>query len=231
MTHPTLTDLVHRHMGRPGVAMGGGLSLPSQIPQCPADAVWISANDHGAKLREVDYIAVIDRIEHRVRPFGKPLISIREWADYRVLENPAPNSGVLAAMILWVFGCAPIIAVGMDCYDQGTYWHDPGAVSTGRQKPVAEHLGVWRRFAATYPGMYRTIGNGPLSRVFPAYDSAEPVQPGHGAEEIRQRIQGRVVRFTQTCTIRRRRYQPGDEAELLARHAEDAVKHRRARYA
>lgn len=231
MKHPTLTDLVHCHVGRPGVVLGGGPSMPAQIERCPQDAVWISANDHGAKFREVDYLCAIDRgMEKPVRRFGKPVLSIREWADYRILENPAPSSGILGAFSLWAMGCAPIVLLGMDCYQAGTYAEDPEAFSTGRQHPLHEHLGRWRRFLATYPGMFRTMGETALAEVVPEYHPGEAVPPPLPADEIRRRIAGPRIRFLQTCTLRRKRFQPGDEAEVRLKDAMKAVTDRQARY-
>lgn len=170
-----LCELALKHAGRPIVVMGGGESLPEHLARCPKDAVYISANQHGAMLRKVDYILALDSIEDIVRPFDVPIIGKRPWCDIRI-ENwkNIGNSGMEAARAAWVLGGHPIILAGMDCYTAGTYHHNPGAELKGTaMNPLQDHLRHWQGIRDLLPGAtIRTCG-GPTTAIFPEWDPAE----------------------------------------------------------
>lgn len=124
-----LSDLIMKHEGKRICVMGGGPTLERDLENVKAD-VWISVNDHGAKLREVDYIVCMDNIhtKHRVemrhylRKFSKaPVISPWHWGQYQVLSWPGYpclyNSGIIAAWVGYLMGAHPLILAGFDCYN------------------------------------------------------------------------------------------------------------------
>jgi hypothetical protein len=161
--------LAGRHRGRVAVVIGGAPSRLTEIAQCPEDAVYLSAKDHGCKQRRCDYIASLENVEARLRPYGVPIISRRPWADIRVDEKRLPNSAALGAWWLWTQGCVPIIIIGVECYQGGTYADNPKAKSAGRTRPLAWHLEIWSRLKTVAPGGdFRTVG-GPLLALFPRW--------------------------------------------------------------
>ena len=216
----TVRELVHTHVGRPAVVMGGAPSLPDEIEQCPKDALYLSANEHGVKLiaerfpdRRCSYIVALDKILDRLDRWGVPIVSRHAWADYVILRFRLPdggqNSGMAAAWLARLMGCAPIIVIGVGCYSNGqAYWHAPKAQTNGFVTPPKEHIARWMMFKRMYPAMYRTIGDGPLSwAVFDAqFDPNEKPEP----ELIGMRCE---VRLDKT-TIRHRAVKKGEVLEL-----------------
>jgi hypothetical protein len=164
-----LNELAGHHRGRIAVVIGGAPSRLTEIAQCPEDAVFLSANDHGCKQRRCDYIASLENFEALFRPYGVPIISRRPWADFVVQEKRLPNSAALGAWAAWVMGCAPIIIIGVECYQGGTYADDSTAKSAGRDRPLAWHLEIWSRLKTVAPGGdFCTVG-GPLLTIFPRW--------------------------------------------------------------
>ena len=226
-----ITGHIHRHAGRPAVALGGGASLPlAFMPwfnSLPANAILIDANDHGSRLartgliRQPDYIACVDRIEGRVRQWGVPIVSGRNFADIRLPDLMSFQAGMTAAYAAWVFGCAPIILAGMDCYHGGVYWHDQiPEGSTGARQSVKEHLDRWRKILPVCPGaMIRSL-NYPMSELFPLYDPDEPVTllP---ADEMYDRLR---TQFKRVRLLRAwKGFQVGHELELPEREAANFI--------
>lgn len=214
----TVRELIHIHAGRPAVVLGGGMSLPVELPSCPSrdEAIYLSANDHGARLVEVDYIVAHDNIDDRIRPFGKPLISRYLWADYRYLRWPAPSTGVITAWIARLMGCAPIYIVGMDCFSgKGTYYDKPDEKSAGFLVSVDVHVERWRKMMTDFPAEYRPVG-GPVAEGYARWGCHVPgVVP---RERIDQDIAGSWVRFKQPVTLKQQRTFRADERVELAPH-------------
>jgi hypothetical protein len=223
----SVRDLVHAHVGRPAVCLGGGLSLPAQLEQCPprGEAVYISANDHGARLTPCDYIVAHDKIEDRVRPFGLPLISRQLWADYRVLDWPAANSGIIAAWAARLMGCAPIYIVGMDCFAPGvqTYHDKDDPKSGGYAMPQSWHVSRWFKYFGGYHGPYRTFGT-LADVVLPQQRTAGPI----AREQIVSELRGVWVLLLQPQPIKDFEY-PAGPIELPPREAQRMLKQNRAR--
>lgn len=233
-----LADLIHAHAGRPAFVMGGGDSLPKDLERAPRDCVYISANQHGCFLRTCDYIVAIDSwfkkdfktpqgTTMRMRDFGVPVISVRrEDADIRMFEKPTSNSGVSAAWVAWVMGCAPILIGGMDCYTGGTYFHDPKAQSSGRSVHLTQHLGRWAKLPQVAPdGMFRVM-SGPLVGLFPAYDPAEAVRSPARPSAIKG-TRGTVVRLNKRILLGHAQVGPGEyelsDGELRRAYLEKAI--------
>lgn len=230
------SSLVHAHVGRVGVAMGGGLSLPEQVNRAPSGSVLISANEHGAKLGVgIDYIVGVDRHvldEKHLRAFGVPLIAPHNWADYRIAKQHHPSAGITTAWALWVMGCAPILLAGMDLYRGGTYWHKPDARSTGNTVKLGRHIDRWLALKNACGGVlspFRAMG-GPLLDFFPRYDPSERVTPSHVVAAAKSATGVRVAVERRYATRNADGFEPGDEPELAPEHAERLVRGGYARY-
>lgn len=237
----TVRGLVHRHVGRPAVIMGGGESLPAAIAHCPAQAVYISVNDHGVRLlkdrpalgRQCAYVVACDKIEDRARgdvgrdptdrakrradgqPWGMPVISRYMWADYRLLFMPAPSSGMAAAWLARLLGCSPIILTGMDLYAAGTYYDDKQAKSSGRTITEKQHFARWCTMIQTYPAQYRVIGCSPLlQKRVGLYSSTEPADAPIDDQKLLNELRSVWLKVTRDVLIGQRSFPPGEILEL-----------------
>jgi hypothetical protein len=245
--YQTLRPLIHAHVGRTAVVMGGGPTLAEAMKIAPADALYISVNDHGLRFfkrrgdpRRCSYVVACDKIEKRARfdcrdpgddgqPWGLPVISRHMFADYRLLHLPAPNSGMSGAYFARLLGCAPVIITGMDCYTGGTYHDDPKAGSTGRNIRPADHRSRWTKLGVQYPGMYRTIGCDPvLARHFGTYNPEEkPEAPAPLAQLVQELRRFRCV-LKAEATICQRPFKSGQVLDLMQREVEQLMKEKRA---
>jgi hypothetical protein len=241
--YQTLRPLIHRHVGRIAVVMGGGPSMVQAIPHSPLDAVYISVNDHGLRYfkhsapgdpRRCSYVVACDKVEHRARSdigkkgdgqaWGLPVISRHMWADYRLLCMPAPSSGMTAAYVARLLGCAPIIITGMDLYDGPTYHDDAKAFSTGKHLKPSEHLARWRKMWLKYPGMYRTLGchkllQGELGR----YDQNEKTPAPVPVDQLIVELQAVRCQIRKPAVVCQREFPPC-EIELMDREVKDLQK-------
>lgn len=238
-------ELIHAHRGRAAVIMGGGISMPVGLDQAPADALYISINDHGVRRfkrepkryagRVISYVVACDDIEKRARfdvgkggdgsPWNIPVISRHMWADWRVLFMAGPSSGKVGAWFARLLGCSPIILTGIDLYIGGTYHDDPKAESTGKLLTDLQHLQNWNKMVKQFPAMYRTIGCHPkLTKALGRYDPAEPVQACASAEIIESGMGGRWATLTRDCEVSGRPFKAGAyefqvaEVENIARN-------------
>lgn len=212
-----LAELVLRHVGRPAVILGGGMSLPEQIKVAPPNAIYVAANEHACVMKlPCDYIVAVDNIEDKLRAFGKPIISSRQWADYRMFKQPVTNSGCCAAFCAWAMGCAPIILVGMDCYKGGTYCHDPKAKSSGVVTPLANHIGRWQKLRGIIPLAAIRSAGGPTLNVFPLYNASENSFTIPSEQEVLRQVRGVVVDVVKKIDFKPHTYLPGERVELSA---------------
>lgn len=131
MTQPTTRsfgDLVMAHKGARICVMGGGSTLASDLEGVKAD-IWISVNEHGAKLREVDYVVAMDNTHTKLKvPMNKhlrqyttaPIIGPWHWCDYQLMKWPLQPkfmiSGVVASWVASLMGAHPVIMAGFECY-------------------------------------------------------------------------------------------------------------------
>lgn len=223
----TVRELIHRHRRQPAIVIGGGPSAPSGLKLCPDDAVAISANDHGFKLRRCDYITALDRIEKRLRPHGVPVISRHLFADYRAHTYPQPSSGILGAWLARLMGCTPIYIVGMDCFSGETYFHDPTAKSSGFSEPPRNHIARWRDFLHKYPAAYAAF-DGPLRDQCASIDREYPP----GRDRLEREIAGVTIRFHREAMFRAhgfdRPFAAGDVIEVSAAEAQKLINERKA---
>jgi hypothetical protein len=162
-------ELVMRHKGARICVMGGGPNLASDIEKVQAD-IWISCNDHGARLRPVDYVVAMDNIhtglqvpmEGHIRPHTKaPIIGPWHWCDYGLATYPlSPRlllSGVIAQWVAYLMGAHPLILAGFDCYG-------------GTQRSIDQH----RSYVPHVRCAVRVV-SGPLVGTWPKYSADEPL--------------------------------------------------------
>jgi hypothetical protein len=139
-----------------------------------------SANGHAQKLNvRADYIVCKDhthtetreRMEPLLRPLGVPIIARHYWADYRLPFWPIQgNSGMMALGVAALAGCAPIFPIGFDCYQNGTYFHDPGAKNVSRGLRDSLWRSRYQRLQAKLlTADIRLLERSPLSVAFPQH--------------------------------------------------------------
>lgn len=180
-----VTDLYGMQLGRPAIIVGGGPSAPEQLEQIRGNASFlvISANGHAAKLGlQADYVFCKDHVhtetkqlmEPCVRPLGAPIVSHLYWAEYRTPKWPVQgNSGMQAIALAAMLGCAPIIPIGFDCYQEGTYFHDPKAKNVSAGKKPGYWQNRYGRLKLRLEGAaIRSVG-GPLTATFEPYNRHE----------------------------------------------------------
>jgi hypothetical protein len=246
-------DLVLAHPGRAAVIMGGGPSLATHLEQAPADALYLSVNDHGLRLlkdrpalsRRCSYVVCADRIEERVRrdigmrdlpppardgaPWDVPVISRHPWGDWRLTYMPGPSSSMAAAWCARLMGCAPIILMGMDLWEGATYHDAPKARSSGRAATPVQHLQRWCTLLAVFPAQYRALGCSPLFREKCAhYDPRETPEPVVDRELLLRDLRSRTVRTLSDCVIAHRPFNAGEVLELTAKEADPLVRDHKA---
>jgi hypothetical protein len=169
-TIPSFGDLVMRHKGARICVMGGGPSLVSDLEKVEAD-IWISVNEHGAKVRPVDYVVAMDDIHTKLHvPMLKhiravtdaPIITPWFWGDYQIMKWPRQPkfvlSGVAASWVAAMMGAHPVILAGFDCYG------GHGA-TVGQHRDYVPHVHAQVR-----------VCSGPLTAFYPAY-TGEPLGP------------------------------------------------------
>jgi hypothetical protein len=160
-------ELVMKHRGARICVMGGGPTLASDIDKVDAD-IWISSNEHGAKLHKVDYVLAMDNehtvlrvpMQGHIRPHTKaPIVGPWHWCDYGLTTYPlAPRlllSGVIASWAAYLMGAHPVILAGFGCYDGS-----PRAVN--QHKDYVPHVKCAVR-----------VVSGPLLAFWPAYRKGE----------------------------------------------------------
>lgn len=186
-------ELVMAHKGARICVMGGGPTLASDVEKVKAD-VWISANEHGAKLRPVDYVLAMDNIhtvlrvpmEGHIRPHTKaPIIGPWHWCDYDLSTYPlSPKmllSGVIASWAAYLMGAHPVIMAGFDCYG-------------GMGRAVGHH----KSYVPHVKAQVRVV-SGPLLELYKQYDPAEKFAPYvapdvFGELDIKHGVRVRVIK-------------------------------------
>lgn len=165
-------ELVMKHKGARICVMGGGPNLASDIAQVEAD-VWISANQHGAALRPVDYVVAMDNLHtiHRVLMLDiirehtdAPIIGPWHWCDYGITNYPlAPRlmfTGIVAHWLAGMMGGHPVILAGYDCYG-------------GTHRTFSHH----KEYVPHMQMSHVRVVSGPLRAVWPTYAADEKFDP------------------------------------------------------
>lgn len=222
----SFAELVLKHKGERICIMGGAPSLASDIENVKAD-VWISCNEHGAKLRPVDYVVAMDRVHtvHHVpmdqwirRHTDAPIIGPWMFADYRIgkypLEPKQIVTGVVATWVAWAMGAHPVILAGFDCYKD----------KRGGQPTMHQHE-AYRQFVK---GEVR-VCSGPLLSLYPEYRSNERRKAYTVPEGLNliSSTDGDVrVRVRVPIEIRGVLFQPGQEFTINRREVRLQIKHK-----
>lgn len=236
-----LADLVHRHMGVPAIVIGGGPSAPQQFAQAlydlPNGSVRLSANQHGCLLTRCDYAVSVDGhinevrfkrqdgTEYGIHDFGVPIIGTKAWADYRIFNQVLPSSGVMAAWLAWIMGCAPIVLIGINLYEGETYFHDAKAESTGHRLTPEQHLERWAKLKLIAEGAaFRAMG-GRLLELFPRFRRAERVEFSvPDALKLRKEVSGVEIEFSRDWSASKSEsFAAGSIAELPSSEAQLAL--------
>lgn len=213
--------LVLKHRGKRIVVMGGAPSLDAEIDGLDAD-VWISANEHGAKRRPVDYVVAMDerhgslKVEMRseIRKYtDAPIIGPWPFNDYQLVTWPgAPRkglSGMVATWAAWVMGGQPVILAGFDGYG-GAKLHET------------------QRVAGDIRGVIRVMG-GPLAKFWPQYDPGERFgrYKPHSAILGLQGFNGEItIRFRKPTTFRGVFMRAGEEMRVMRAEAARLLRHK-----
>jgi hypothetical protein len=232
-------ELVLGYVGRPAFIFGGGFSGYDQLPEIESrhpNPVLISANLHGQRIASCDYIVYVDddvKLEYDTLGLKVPTITYHHCADFRLIEYPLlTNSGQYAVWVAANMGCYPIIVFGMDCYTQGTYFHDKDAFSTGNRLRLEEHLNHWRQARKKVPDSIPVrFAGGPVPPIFPAYNPEEV----YGSIDFPDRFYAQERHSGKLVTIIRKPikvegevFDVGQKVELNKRSAQDLISRRRA---
>ena len=215
-------ELVMRHKGQRICVMGGGPNLASDIERVDAD-IWVSANQHGAKLRPVDYVVAMDNLHtvHKVPMKGiireftdAPIIGPWHWCDYGITTYPlAPRllfTGVIAQWVAYLMGAHPIIMAGYDCYG-------------GTHRTRSQH----KEYAGFIKGEVR-VASGTLLGVWPEYDPEEQFKPYVVPDvfDFAEERHGVTVKVIKPVPIRGVEYPPGTVLRVPKAEVWRQIKHR-----
>jgi len=231
------TNLLGAYGGRPIAVMGGAPCLPDDVERVSScNPIWISANEHGAKLQPVDYIFAVDFMHQRearlmsdvLAPYETPVIS--RWGQYASYMIPAGlpkvegNAGLQAIYYAFLMGAWPVIVTGIELYQGGTYYHDERAASSGHDKTADFWAQRLDALASVVPETHIRVASGPLTRYWKQYDPQEHM--GEYVEHpiithMRREHQALHVRFKNRMRLpsTRRVHLKGDVAWLPIREA------------
>jgi hypothetical protein len=188
-----VADLYEKHAGVPALIVGGGPSAPAQLAMVHGklgDPIVISANGHAFKLGlEPDYVFCKDhihtetkeRMEWLLRPHGVPIVTRNYWGDYRCAGwTYTGNSGSQALALAALMGCAPIVPIGFDGYQNGTYFHDLKAKNVSQGFTEGHWRMRYSRLRQRLEGAeIRVLPGSMLAQTFPLITSGpyKPVVP------------------------------------------------------
>lgn len=193
-----IAKLYNSQAGKPILVIGGGPSVPRDLPQIPGwqDMYTISANGHAFKIEGAKpslivckdhYIKLPLRMRKKektymepiLRQYGVPIASRQHWADYRIAEWRAHggNSGMLSIAVAVCLGGWPVIVVGIDGFQGATYFHDEKVENVSQGHP----MDYWvRRLTSFRTPLARSIVravSGPVARVFGTFKPDEVYPP------------------------------------------------------
>ncbi len=160
--------------------------MADDIKNIDAD-IWISANEHGAKLRNVDYIVNMDethtvkrvRMEPYLKQFSDaPIINPWQWGDYQMFRWPLfprlMNSGVMASWVGYLMGAHPLILAGFDCYK-------------GDPRIVKMHYDYFNHVKCEV-----RVASGALTKLYPSYNHNEEFKPFKTPEILGEALDGMI---------------------------------------
>ena len=214
-------ELVMRHRGQRICVMGGGPTLATDLESVEAD-VWISVNEHGAKLRPVDYVVAMDNLHTKInvqmkdhiRPHtDAPIIGPWHWNDWQLTRWPGmpamPLSGVVATWLAYLLGGHPVIMAGFDCY---------GGRKVGQHKEMAPHVRAEVR-----------VVSGPLVGLYKQYDPLETFPPFEAPDVMKliPELDGEIkVRVRKAVSVRGHEWPVGSELVIPRHEVHLQLKHK-----
>jgi hypothetical protein len=178
-----VAELYGKHRGIPILVVGGGPSAPDELAAIGRERVKamivISANSHAWQLGlRPDYTFCKDHLhtetkqpmEVLVRAGGAPVVSMQYWADYRCARWPIQgNSGQHAIALAALMGGAPIVPIGIDCFQGETYFHTPNIPNVSLGRSSSYWKSRFTRLQGRLEGAaVRPVG-GILGGAFPLY--------------------------------------------------------------
>jgi hypothetical protein len=216
-------ELVNSHPGERICVMGGGPSLAADLEKVTAD-VWISVNDHGAKLRKVDYVVAMDNLHTQLRvPMQKhirphtdaPIIGPWHWCEYQLSTWPLTpkmfNSGVIAVWVAHLMGAHPVIMAGFDCYN-------------GHGASMSQH----KNYMPFINGDVRVV-SGPLTKFYPEYRQNERRKPFVPPEVFKNSplvLDEIKVRVRKPVDVRGKQWPVGTELIVSRYEVQGQLKHK-----
>ena len=218
-------ELILKHRGKVFCVIGGAPFDADLLKGIKAD-VFISANEHGVKVHECQYIVAMDEVHsgngrsmlnHIREHSGVPIISRQPWANYQLQTWPdAPRGSVLSGMVAvwcaWAMGAKAVIVIGMNGYDGKTgAMRDAGLIAAEVSIPV------------------RSIDGGALAGVFPEYDPKE--KWGHYKESPKiaelMKSTGEIeVEVIKPTGIRGREMQKGERIKVMRHEVARLLHHK-----
>lgn len=181
--------LAGRYAG-PILVVGGGIRAPAEWEKVRGEdfKCIISANSHGFRLPgcKPDFIWANDTIhsetkesmEALLRPYGVPILSRHWWADYRAAEwDVSGNSGMAAIAAAVILGGHPVVAIGFDCFQEGTHFWEPSAQNVNAGKPLYAFSPRVQKLAERLQGATITALSGPLLRQFMLWEPGKSYPP------------------------------------------------------
>lgn len=216
-------ELVLAHEGKRICVMGGAKCLEEDLGKINAD-IYISANEHGCKLRDVDYIVALDEkhgsgkpMEKLLRSFSSaPIISPCGYGEYKLHSWPrSPRriySGLTGAWIAYAMGAKVVFLAGFDGYS--------GSVGAKRKAKI---------FELEIRCPVREIGG--RMGVWPAFNPRERFRyTRHASLDTLSGTDGlATVRVLKVCTIEGVHVKPGDEVTAMRHELKYELKHRMVR--
>lgn len=218
-----ISKLIDTGVGRMAIIACGGPSAPSDLKKIPGagQALIISANSHAFKLKlRADFIWCKDHVrvfpgwmakgrpreymEPELRKYGVPIVGPNYWCDYRAIDWRLPgfNSGQQALAFATLLGCAPIIPIGMDCFEGATYFHDKDAPNISKGRKHGYWVSRMQRLAMSLPRAPIRGVSGLAAAVFGLYDPGKHPAPAPVAPLLQQ-----YVKMTTVWVRARREFQ------------------------
>lgn len=170
----TFEELVLKHRGKKILVIGGGRATKSDVKKIKPDVI-ISANEHGAKICEPDYVVSMDDVHtvdkdnmrDRIRALTDAPI-IGPFSHYDVVLTTWPMAprrvytGTVAVWVAFTMGAKVVVTLGFDGYED-----EDGDMRPGYAEKVIE---VSKQVKVPI----RTVKAGPaLQEYWPEYDPKE----------------------------------------------------------
>jgi hypothetical protein len=192
-----ISALYRKYADRPALVVGGGPSAPEQLlrisqwlnPFYANPPLIVAANGHATRLGLTpDFIVCKDHVhtetkefmEHKLRPIGAPLVSRYHWAEYRLANWPSQgNSGMMALAVAVLLGCRPVVPIGLDCYQKGTYFHDLDAKNVSGGLRESNWRSRYQRLSNRLEQAPIRAAGGFLGTLFRPFDPTERFDRAH----------------------------------------------------